>query len=129
WYARRTPGTPLRALAPARADLGAVLHLLALIMLLRCLLDPTDYSYYHAPFITALVTAEVLGRGRLPYAAGAATAAMWALSELIAPRGASALHAGYLAWALPMCAYLAVAVFAPHLLARRRTLAHAPAAA
>lgn len=42
---------------------GRGLALLALVMLLRCLLDPADNAYYHVPFLLALIAADAV-RGR-----------------------------------------------------------------
>jgi hypothetical protein len=53
------------------------LLLLALLMLLRCWLDPWDNVYYPLPFIFALLTWEVTVARRLPLCAAAATAYTW----------------------------------------------------
>jgi hypothetical protein len=51
-------------LALARRVREDVLHrafpLLALVMLLRCALDPADNGYYHVPFLMALVAADTI---------------------------------------------------------------------
>ena len=61
-------------LALARRVRQDVLHrafpLLALVMLLRCALDPADNGYYHVPFLMALVAADTID-GRF-YATAAA---------------------------------------------------------
>ncbi|HEX4672249.1 MAG TPA: glycosyltransferase 87 family protein [Solirubrobacteraceae bacterium] len=78
------------------------LALLALLMLLRCALDPWDHAYYHAPFLAALVAWEVLEARRMPLLS--ALSAGWLgivfrvdlpLSDLL-----------YAAWALPMAGWL-----------------------
>jgi hypothetical protein len=54
------------------------LALLALILLLRCLLDPTNNDYYHAPFLVALVAWEGVRVRGLPVLSLLAAAALWA---------------------------------------------------
>ena len=43
-----------------------MLALLALLFLLRCLLDPVDNAYYHVPFLLSLMAWEGLVRRGLP---------------------------------------------------------------
>ncbi len=57
-----------------RAD---ALLLLALVLLLRCWLDPWDNVYYPLPFIVALLAWETSVARRPPFAAAAATVATW----------------------------------------------------
>jgi hypothetical protein len=107
-----------------RAGDPAVLGLFALLMLLRCLLDPWNADYYHAPFLLSLLAWEALSRPGVPRVtllAGAALALTFP-AEVDAQREISA-HAlrycvTYLAWALPLCAWLAASVLAPGRLAR-----------
>src|SRR5579884_2246821 len=61
-----------------RAPLDALL-LLALLLLLRCVLDPWDISYYSLPFLIALLSWESLARQHAPVAALAATITAWLL--------------------------------------------------
>jgi hypothetical protein len=101
-----------RAAAPEE-----VLQLVALIFLLRCVLDPLTYSYHHAPFLVALVTYEALRR-RVPVMSGIAIAALLAMTHVIAPlKSAGLVNAFYLGWALPMVAALVLGVFFPERLA------------
>jgi hypothetical protein len=53
------------------------LLLLALLLLLRCWLDPWDNVYYPLAFIFALLAWEITTARRLPLAAATATAATW----------------------------------------------------
>jgi hypothetical protein len=115
-------GIPLGALyhrrrhALARTD---ALGLLALLLLLRCLLDPWNIDYYHAPFLLALLAWEAVGRSgwpRMTILAGAllactfpADATTMSAISADAPRYA----ATYLAWALPLAGWLALVLFAP----------------
>jgi hypothetical protein len=129
----------------ALAAIGAYLHrrrgahpeealqLLALILLVRCLLDPSDYSYHHAPFLVSLTVYEGLRR-RVPVMTGFAIAAILLMTHVIVPmRDATLVNAFYLAWSLPLVAALAVGTFAPERLAslsaRARALVARPAAA
>jgi hypothetical protein len=62
-----------------RLELDGALGLLALLMLLRCVLDPLPLDYYYAPVLVALAAWEGQGRRSLPIGtllAGAAVAAL-----------------------------------------------------
>jgi len=63
-----------------RAD---ALLLLALLLLLRCLLDPWDNIYYPLSFIVALLAWETAVAHRFPVAAASATAATWLIFDLL----------------------------------------------
>jgi hypothetical protein len=54
-----------------------VFALLALLFLLRCLLDPVDNAYYHVPFVVSLVAWEGLARRRVPVFGLLAAVAVW----------------------------------------------------
>jgi hypothetical protein len=62
-----------------RAAVADALLLLALLLLLRCVLDPWDQSYYSIPFLIALLTWEALRFKRLPVLALTATVLAWIL--------------------------------------------------
>ncbi len=100
------------------------LGLFALLMLARCLLDPWNNDYYHAPFLLSLLAWEALARDgwpRVTLFAGAALA-------LTFPAGIDSMSAlseeslryclTYLAWALPLAGWLSMALFAPRRLQR-----------
>ncbi|MGD0197956.1 MAG: hypothetical protein ABSC56_08635 [Solirubrobacteraceae bacterium] len=57
------------------------LALLAMLLLLRCALDPWDLVYYPIPFIIALLSWETLVRQRAPVGAALATGAAYLLFE------------------------------------------------
>lgn len=91
-----------------------ILLLLALVFLLRCVLDPVTLSYHHLPFFVVIACYETLGRRRLPIISIYTAAAIWALAAYVAPSyDASTLNRVYLAWVLPLTAYLAYRVFGP----------------
>lgn len=93
------------------------LLLLALLLLLRCLLDPWNNAYYAVPLVLTLATWEALTRPGLPVLALSAGALTWLsfvkLGQLLGWDGQAA---AYLAWTVPLAAVLAVAVYAPGLM-------------
>jgi hypothetical protein len=94
----------------ARED---ALGLLALVFLLRCILDPVDNAYYHVPFLLALVAWEALRR-ETPLASALAAAGLWLVFSRVAPHHSAALaNASYLAVALCLAAYLVSALLGP----------------
>ena len=95
------------------------LGLLALLLLLRCMLDPWNNDYYHAPFLLALLAWEAIARGgwpRMTVFAGAALALTFpAHLDSMTAISAEPLRycAGYLVWALPLTGWLGLSLFAP----------------
>ncbi len=90
-----------------------VLLLLALLLLLRCALDPWNVVYYALPFLLALLAWEGLCRpDRPPVVALAATVAVWVTFER-APAWLSPdmQSVAYLAWAVPLAAWMALGAF------------------
>jgi hypothetical protein len=90
------------------------LTLLCLLFLLRGLLDPMNIGYYQVPLLVALVALEALYRRGLPLLSVVSNLVMWVLVARI-PWGLEPgkVAALYLAWALPLAAYLALKVYAP----------------
>jgi hypothetical protein len=78
------------------------LALLALVMLLRCALDPWNHAYYHAPFLAALIAWEVLQARRVPWLAAACAGFLGVVFRFQLPV-ADALYA---LWALPLGVWL-----------------------
>ncbi|MGH2850954.1 MAG: glycosyltransferase 87 family protein [Solirubrobacteraceae bacterium] len=77
-------GVPLSILAAwrrMRREDG--LALLALLLLVRCWLDPWDVVYYTLPAIVALVAWEMMVARRMPLAASAATALVWLVFQYL----------------------------------------------
>jgi hypothetical protein len=92
-------------------DLAEIFQLLALVFLLRCMLQTGDKAYYHAAFIASLAMYEGLRTG-LPVLTLAVTA-------LFLPRFGIHLDSMqrqnllYLAWSIPLAAYLCWSLFRP----------------
>jgi hypothetical protein len=103
----------------ARAPQDALL-LLALLLLLRCMLDPWNISYYSLPFLLALLVWEVLTHDRPPVLALAASFLAWFTLQETAARGLSAdmQSALYLAVAVPAVIAIVTALYAPGISAR-----------
>lgn len=97
---------PLSLLAARRrAD---PLALLALLLLLRCVLDPWNNTYYVLPCVLALAAWEPLRHGRPPLLALATLVATFVTMERIFDVAALDVVAGsYLAWSLPLAGFLA----------------------
>jgi hypothetical protein len=88
-------------------DLDDAFALLALLFLERCVLDPWNVGYYHLPLVTALIAWEVR-RGRdWPLLGLAVSAAVWVTFVLNHERTTNLPFILYLAWTLPLAAYLA----------------------
>jgi len=104
WRVRRTGGA---------ADAGAALLLLALVLHLRCLLDPWNIGYYGLPTLLALAAWEGLHRrDRPPVLTLAFVAANWLTFETLFTRvGADVQSLVYLSWGLPLAAWMAWRVF------------------
>jgi hypothetical protein len=90
---------------------------LALALLARCLLDTWDTAYYTLPFIFALLAWEAGEPARYPpLLAFAASALVWlCCSWLPLHASADAQSACFLAWSLPLAAWLSMRLFAPAL--------------
>lgn len=90
------------------------LELLALLFLIRCLFDPFTISYHHAPFVIALLSFEALRRRGIPLVSLYAALGLWSMSKFVAPAlDTTLLYRAYIAWALPLAAYLAMSVLFP----------------
>jgi hypothetical protein len=86
----------------------AGLSLLAGVMLARCALDPINLYYYGLPFIVALVAWESRARRGIPLVSIAASGALWlSASHFTSERDIACVL--YLAWALPLAAWLSLA--------------------
>jgi hypothetical protein len=92
-----------------RSDAGEyALLALALALLLRCVLDPGTISYYHAPFVIALVAYEALVRRTLPWLSLGAVGSFELLSHTFARADSrGTFNAAYLVWSLGLATLLA----------------------
>jgi hypothetical protein len=98
-----------------RREPNGPLLLLALLLALRCILDPWDISYYALPFLLALVTWESLSFDRIPVLGLLATFTAWFVFQ-----ETHALHLSadvqalvFAVVSIPAVAALSVAVYAP----------------
>jgi hypothetical protein len=97
-----------------------LLLLLAMVLLLRCVLDPWNIGYYHVPFLMALLAWEALSFKRPPVLSLTAAVLIWVsfekLPQLVSP---DVQCLAYLSWALPALAWLAWSVYRLPVPARR----------
>jgi hypothetical protein len=109
--ARGARARPTGGSLPARDALLA----LALLLLLRCLLDTWDNVYYPLPFVFAILAWEVRGPGtRPPVLALSSTVLAWiSFQWLPAHASPDAQAAFFLAWSLALAAVLARALYRP----------------
>ena len=91
-----------------------VLLLLALVLLLRCLIDPWNISYYELPFLLALLTWELHARSEPPLLSLAASFLAWlTLVRLPLLLDPDLEAAAFLAWSVPLALLLTVRLVAP----------------
>ena len=92
--------------AAARGVRTDPLALLALLALLRCLIDPGPVEYYYAPLVIVLAIWEVAMLGRLPLVAVCTLAAVSFTFLAAGHLGAAELNALSLGWGLILGGYL-----------------------
>jgi Glycosyltransferase family 87 len=90
---------------------GSAAAVLALLLLLRCVLDPVDNEYYHVPFLLALLAYETVNRRDvrgIPPATLFSAAGLWLTFDVLDLHGAAPqlTNAVYLAWTAPVLLYL-----------------------
>lgn len=116
WTRRRTARRLATSTVSALPD---ALLLLALLLLLRCMLDTWDIVYYPLPFVLALGAWETLGSRRVPVLALASAVAVWAGWRWLPSLTSADFQAAFfLAWTVPLATGLALALYAPGRLAR-----------
>jgi Glycosyltransferase family 87 len=71
------PFTAAALMVRRRLRADDVFALLALLFLVRCLIDPVDNAYYHVPFVLSLAFWEVFAWKRAPLLALLASLAVW----------------------------------------------------
>ena len=90
----------------AAAARGVRTDPLALLALLRCLIDPGPVEYYYAPLVIVLAIWEVAVLGRLPLVAVCTLAAVSFTFLAAGHLGAAELNALSLGWGLILGGYL-----------------------
>jgi hypothetical protein len=107
-----------------RPTLDDALLALAIVLLLRCLLDPWNIVYYAVPALFALAAWEGLVRREPPVLTLLATAMTWWTFQWLPGRASPDLRSlAYLAWSVPLVAGLTLHLFAPGTAARLGVLA------
>lgn len=107
----------------ARRRESDALLLLALLLLLRCVLDTWDVIYYPLPFVLALLAWETSVSVRPPVLALASAVAVWAGCRwLPGVASADAQAAFFAAWTLALALWLARALYLPDGLRHRGQL-------
>jgi hypothetical protein len=101
------------------------LLVLALLFLLRCILDNWDNPYYHVPFLLSLLAWETVRRPGVPRLSLAVTlllsVSFWERMTWMFPQSAEdapLLFAVYMTWTLPLAATLAALLYRPAWAAR-----------
>lgn len=89
------------------------LLLLALLLLLRCMLDTWDNVYYPLPFVFALLVWETAAFKRPPVLALSSTVLVWVNVWLSMHLSADAQAAFFLVWSLPLAVGLSLRLYAP----------------
>jgi hypothetical protein len=98
WYRRAGPSDP-----------ATLLLVLAAILLMRCILDPGNHSYYHLPAALALLGWEAVRRprARFPWLAALFIASVWAIAKVKPHLDSDTAFAWvYLGVEVPMCALI-----------------------
>ncbi len=105
----------------ARLPSTTLLLLLALVLLLRCMLDTWDTGYYMLPFLIALLSWEALEVSRRPPVLALVSVVLpWLALQGLSARGVSPdLQAAlFLVWTLPLATALGLTLYAPERLSR-----------
>jgi hypothetical protein len=110
WPARRG-ARALRAQADPQSRLARALLLLALLLLLRCMLDTWDNVYYPLPFILALLAWEAES-GQPALLALLSVVLVWTNGWLSLHTSADFQAAFFLIWSLPLAGTLGLRLFA-----------------
>jgi hypothetical protein len=88
---------------------------LALVLLLRCVLDTWDAVYYPLPFVLALLAWEVRGPAdRPPVLALSSTVLVWVSCQWLGQHASPDVQAAFfLSWSLPLTAWLGIRLYSP----------------
>jgi len=96
------------------------LLLLALVFLLRCVLDPWNVSYYALPFLLALLAWEVHARKGVPLLSLLASLLTFVITDMLTPEVHPDVQSlAYLAWSVPFALVLAWRLLDPDGFGRR----------
>jgi hypothetical protein len=95
-----------------RRNLDDALALLALLLLLRCALDPWNLVYYHLPLATALTAWEVRRNRDFPLLGLAVSGAAWLTFVTYDTHTSNGPFYAYLAWTIPLATYLVRELYA-----------------
>ena len=117
WLARRR-GAGARGIGATGGTVSErdALLALALVLLLRCVLDTWDTAYYALPFVLTLLVWEASGTGvRPPVLALTCTVLAWGSYQWLPAQGMTpdGQAAMFLAWTVPLAVGLALALYAP----------------
>lgn len=106
---RRERLSALARRAAGRLGERDALCALALLLLMRCLLDTWDALYYPLPFLIAMTVWECrTWTGRPPLLSLTASGLIWVFVEVLHQRLSADLQAGaFLAWTVPLAGWLA----------------------
>jgi hypothetical protein len=86
------------------------LALLALLFLLRCVLDPSNHVYYQVPFVLGLAAWEARVRG-IPVLSLVSLAGFWLIFHTVSGTGSlTAQYLAYMALVVPLVGYLAAVI-------------------
>jgi hypothetical protein len=97
---------------------GQALALLTLLMLLRCMLDSWDTTYYTLPFVFALLAWEVLSFERPPVLAFLASVSVWVIFQWLPLHvSADAQSVFFLAFSLPALGAITAWLYKPNIYA------------
>jgi hypothetical protein len=117
WRGERRRGTAVLRngeLRPRETWPANALLLLALLLLLRCMLDTWDNIYYPLPFVLALLVWETGAFRRPPVLALCSAALVWFNAWLSLHHvSADGQAAFFLAWSLPLATALSLRLYAP----------------
>ena len=100
---------PLTLLAARRGQRreGSTFALLALLFLIRCVLDPIDNVYYNLPLVLAVLAWEIAGRRRaIPVVTLLTAFALWVTFDLMTHSTLGLTNLVYMAWSVGLMLYL-----------------------
>jgi hypothetical protein len=94
-----------------RRGATSALPLLALLLLIRVMLDPRAHPYHLTPFVLAVAAAEVAARARFPWGTMGVAALLALTLKLFDSGDWNTANAVFLAWSIPAAVALAAIAF------------------